>query len=157
MLLIPEVSKTFAESVPLSVGEHARLVDILLRGISNKHARRESPSSLWLGVVACEIRWSYNHRDNLTFRHRQSVANLLEWYCSQGAEFADEWLSLFPESEVAWRLARAELNWCSAHVNQLSRRSRFYAMDLLADFCAANPGEFRQSWRVLIDAEIPSC
>lgn len=155
MKMLPEVSKTFAESRPLCVGEHERAIGVMLRCIANQKSRDKKPSSLWIRLVRSELLWCVRYLEWLSARHRRQACDLLEWYYSVVGEVDDSFLVLLPESEYYWRLARAELDYCAAHVNKLSRRYRIYAMDLLADFCAANPNEFRPSWRVINDATIP--
>lgn len=156
MLLLPEISKTRSDTIPLCVGEHAKILSVILRCIAAKKLKGESPSDLWLNIVRVELKWCVNYLDYLSVNHRRQACDLLEWFYSVNGSVEDNWLVLLPESEYYWRLARAELDWCAAHVNKLSRRYRLFAIDLLADFCAANPDEFRASWRIINDAEIPS-
>lgn len=152
MLLLPEVSKTFADSLPLGVREHAKILPVLLKCISAKKSRGESPSDLWLLLVRKEIIWCVDNSDKLTWRHRLNACDLLEWYYSVTGEVDDAWLILLPESEYYWRFARAELDWCAAHVSELSPRERDFAVDLYEDFYSANPENFRPAWSVILSA-----
>lgn len=150
MLLIPEVSKTFLAARPRCVAEHARIVPVLLRVIATKSARGEIPSDLWLDIVAKEIRWSCKYRDKLTFSHRQNVADLLEWYCSQVGDVDESLFVLFSDNERDFRLSRAALDYLAPRVALLSLAERELALNLLDDFCDANPAIFHDSWRSLI-------
>lgn len=150
MLFLPAVSQTFANAlVNTGANEHSDVTVAIADGLSRKSARGEFPSLVWLRIVRNELVWCVDNSEKLTARHRQQAAILLDWYYSQVGDVPESWLILYPESECYWRLARNELDWCSRHVNELSARHREYAIDLLEDFCAANPEEFNSAWKVL--------
>ena len=146
LLLLPAVSKSLVDEF---VAEHSGLTDSLAGGLAKKSARGESPDELWLRLVRNELVWCSQNSDKLTARHRQQACDLVDWYYSQVGDVPESWLVIYSESECYWRLARNELDWCSSHVDELSARHRDYAIDLLEDFYAANPNEFRSEWNVL--------
>ena len=151
MLLLPAVSQTFADSlVNTGASEHSDVTCAIADGLAKKSARGEFPSLVWLRIVRAELIWCANNSDKLTARHRQQARLLLNWYYSQVGCSPESWFAvLYPAREFYYRVAIAEIDWCARHVNQLNGRQRDDAIDLLEEFCAANPGEFRPAWKAL--------
>lgn len=143
MLLLPAVSKTFADSLSnTGASEHSAASVVL--------ARKTFKSSLmWRRLVRLELDWCVRHFDKLTHRHRRQACLLLDWYYSQVGEVPDSWFALYDDAELYFRAVAAELEYCSRHIDMISARRRDKAVDLLESLYAANPLACRLSWFVL--------
>lgn len=148
--LLPEVTKTWSATLlPLSVCEHEKICACMLRVFAAKSARGEAPSDLWLTLVRKEISWSSKNHQYLTWRHRSQVCELLSLLASWSGDIPAGWSLIVPESRQGYLASRAALDWASANVDKLSPRRRDEFIDLLEDFCAENPDEFRPQWSIL--------
>lgn len=106
---------------------------------------------LWRRLVFRELEWCADHFDELSPRHRSNAAILVDWYHRHHGVTYERWLKFYrSDTEMYRRQAVAELCWCSANVDALSRRHRHLAIDLLCDVEQCAPELYQESWNVLL-------
>lgn len=108
---------------------------------------------LWCRLVVTELEWCSAHFAELTPRHRDNCAALVDWYHRHKGYTPESWLKFYrSEKEAYRRQVVAELCFCAAHVFELTRRHRIRAVDLLCDIEQYAPELYQDSWNVLISA-----
>ena len=122
----------------------------LVDALSKKDARGEVSAvpKLWRRLVFLELEWCSKHFDELSPRHRSNAATLVDWYHRHNGNTPEHWLKFYrSDTEMYRRQAVAELCWCSANVDALSRRHHHKAVELLCDIEQYAPELYQESWR----------
>ena len=137
--------------IPMLPAVSQSLVDALSK--KDLRGERSAVPELWCRLVVSELQWCVKHFDELTPRHRSNAAWLVDWYHRHHGYSPDKWLIFYRSPvEMYRRQAVAELCWCSANVDALTRRHRIRAVDLLCDVERYAPELYQDEWNVLINA-----
>lgn len=105
---------------------------------------------LWRRLVFRELDWCGQHLECLSPLHRISACKLVDWHHSYYGYTREDWYRLYQSpNEMYRRQTVAELNYCAAHLAELTCRHRDRAIELLEDFYSTNSEDYNPAWEVL--------
>lgn len=104
---------------------------------------------LWRRLVFRELSWCSLHNSELSYLHRLNACKLVDWHHRHYGYTHEDWLDLYPsEAEMFRRQTIAELDFCSSHLEEISKRHRDSAIDLVSD-CLETLGVYHSWWASL--------